>query len=194
MQIKSLLRWGASVAVSLLCVTTSGGTHGQTGPPQETITYKLVPRSLVLPVIVDQPDSPLSFEDVAVASTQRGVCCAFFRVRNRSKVPIISYEAWAINQGGGNGDLLPEELGRPLLPGQTWPDPSTRNWDHLPLDTSLYTSLDASNDQVKVVVFLMVVRAKMADGKVFDDSKLFESLHLYAYKNRLNTDNASRPK
>jgi hypothetical protein len=188
MQIKAPLRWVSSIVVSLVCVTTSGGTHRQTGTSQEAITYKLVPRSLVLPVIVDQPGSPLSFEDVAVASTQRGLCCTFFRVRNRSKVPIISYEAWAINQGAGNGLSRAEEDGRPLLPGDRSPD-STRTWDHLPLDTSL----DASNDQVKVVIFLMVVRAKMADGTVFDDSKLFESLNGYSYKIWLR-DNPPRPK
>jgi len=176
MQHNAQLRRTSAAVAAFLCVTTAVGMHRKMRGGQATSSYMATQRTLVLPVVVYQPDSPITFEDVTVASTKRGVCCTLFRVRNRSNVPISSYEVQAISQGGGNGQTLTQKLGRPLLPGETSPD-SMHAWDLAPGSSS-----NAPNDRLSYVIYLMVVRATMADGTVFDDSKVFESLQLYSLR------------
>jgi hypothetical protein len=174
MQIKRPLGWGFSIIIALLCVVTSSGSHHRAQSSRNDLKLKLARRTVVLPVIVDQSNSPISFQDVSYAVPEVGTGSALFRIKNRSNVPITHYEVWAIGPGIGTG--VREGLAGPLLPGEIRPD-MTHTWQPPP-----ETWPSGGDDEMEAVVFMMVVRAEMADGAVFDDSKVFESLKVYCIK------------
>jgi hypothetical protein len=163
------------------------GASGSRHPSQH---LKPLKRITVLPVIVYQPNSPITFQDVQIVAADSGSGSAFYRIKNISSQPILSYRVVAMYAGGGYVRFQYPALGGapPFLPGEIRPDQTlsgTEFLDSQPIPAD-------ERDSIQVPAFLMVVRATMADGCVFDDQKAYEVLEDYRWKLAELTDTAKK--
>ena len=151
-----------------------------TADPYQATKLRPVRRVFALPVIVYQPNAPITFQDVQFVATDRGGT-ASFRIKNISDQPIIACEVAEIHINGGVRTMASPDMGwggRPLLPGEIRGDFARSD---VPLPDAQPIPADEKGT-MQTPVFLMVIKASMADGSGFDDAKAYEALEEYCAK------------
>jgi hypothetical protein len=136
-----------------------------------------IPRDILLPVSVYQPDSPLKLTYVDMRKPlSRGNIFPLVIYRNESRKSIKGY---SISLGGGN--ILTERD----LPKEEWIHPNKEliigepaNYPLVPLSDELRKELDLQGTMWGLWPF-MILRVEFSDGSVYDDTKTHNSLRTY---------------
>lgn len=165
--------------VTVLCfvsVCAASMIKGQEAKRPEKPQAVVVPREMILPVVVFQPDCPLQFEKVAILKYFGGGTGDVYQLRNRGAKPIRSYTVATSYSNHTGAEVRARDL---LMPGQTAPQPGEgTEVEILPLTDSLREQLKLS-EPMKVIAVFMVVRVEFADGSTYDDEPVYKSLRAY---------------
>jgi hypothetical protein len=168
----------ACTSLASLCVLTAPfpGTNRQSNNQ-----FVKVQPEIVLPVIANQPDCPLQFENVNFLAGVKGSGGPSLDVRNRGPKPLSSFTiAWFILGGGsGTWEFKAANASEWVRPGGTWPTrPSRSPVEIVPLTESLLKRLKLDGPMQAICV-LMIVKTEATDGTVYNSESLYKSLWQY---------------
>lgn len=138
--------------------------------------YAVVPPEQALALVVNQPKSPIEFQDIkaviSVSGWDEGHIGYSFRLRNRSTKPIRAY---TVSRSGGEYAVIADNPKDYIMPGQLAPPFTKTNSEIVPLTDELRDKLKLRGE-MKQIVMLMVVRVEYADGTVFDDTTAYNAM------------------
>ena len=160
-----------SVLISLALV---GVAFGQGTKQLEIQRVVIVPASIGLPVIVDQPDCPLQIEEPRLfKSISGGGGGESYKVRHKGTKPIRSYTIATWNTAGTGWEVEKLVKGN-LVPGQV----ATlvgNEVEFVDLTEGLRDQLEL-NGEMQAIVMFMVLRVEYVDGSIYDGKPLYEAL------------------
>ncbi|CAN5211559.1 hypothetical protein BH18ACI2_BH18ACI2_04640 [soil metagenome] len=178
----------------LLCGSEALSQSQQSGRVEKN-QYVVVPREIILPVVVSQPDSPLQFENVKgigpISGNGGGVR---FQLRNRGSKPIrgVSFAVLTTSGGLWFSDSWPRKLtGEVVMPGQIVPlSNEDQQIEVVPLTEELREKLKLRGP-MKAVILLMVTAVEFTDGTTYNDEPTQKALETYleGLSSRADSDN-----
>lgn len=147
-----------------------------------------IPRNMVTPVIVYQPDCPLQFEKVGVFEEISGGAIFNYTLKNHGNKPIKEFSLQVITsigtgEGWGYEFLTPD---RWIMPGETFPRIDKIPESKIIVPEKKMPDEIKSEKDIRLVVSFMVIHVKFADGTGYDDTKLFKKLSSYYEKSCLD--------
>jgi len=151
---------------------------------EQNRSFFIEPRESTLPVIVNQPDCPLAFEQVRLLHYTGGGGLPDYRVSNVSSKPIAEFDVATVGLGGGGnlGGFKASDRSQWIMPLHSWPllkdDSDTGQGHHVeivPLTDALRKQ-HRVGPPIRTVLFLMVVRVKFGDGTTYTDEGVYKEL------------------
>jgi hypothetical protein len=154
----------------------------------ERIHAFLCPHDVVLPVIANQPDSPIEFLKAETYWVIEGGGFDDYSIRNRSTKPIRSFQLAIIySTGGGSGTIWHARSDADLMmPGQS--DPRARNRSDEPSRIEIVPLTKSLREEkklqvMKALAIFMVVRVEFSDGTTFTDEGAYQALTVFFEEN-----------
>jgi len=180
-----------SVFFVILLFSFTGISYAQSLSKNATTQAVIIPSSIYITSIVNQSGCPLKIENAYMLRYLKGWERGIYQVRNISKKSIRSFSIaiWRSDNTGDivawsarnyNGSFLPDNL------VSNFPDDST---NLIPLNEDLKKNL-FPNDELRSIVFFMIVHARFDDGTEYDDMQTFKRLeeHLKMFETQYDNN------
>lgn len=167
-------------SLCLTCIFAAGTTHAQERKGRGKDQYVPVPREVVLPVVVAQPDCPLQLEKAERLARVGGGSGNNYRLRNKGTKPIRSFTvSYTFGEGTGGSRTWALKSQEIIAPGQLVPSSlQESDGEIIPLTDELRAKLGLQG-ALKTIVFYMVERVEFADGSVYSDEATAATLRSY---------------
>ncbi len=143
--------------------------------------YMPVPKQIVLPLVVSQPESPLTIEDVSIY-IKNGSVEYFLSVKNRGGKAIKGFGYGIIGKQSGS---LYSFTAKPLInPNQTISNVLDKNVMVIPLTPEIKKAFKIyDNGRLQEVLFFIITEIEFTDGSTFNDLKTFDLLEKFRQEN-----------
>jgi hypothetical protein len=135
-----------------------------------------VPRNVILAVVAQQPDSPISFENVKVLRRVGGGTFTSYQLRNTGKKKIVGFK---VGTSWGHEYEAPKDIGKIFAPGSLLTDNVDLGKHVFESSTRLKRDLGLT-PPMRGLVVLMVIRVDFSDGTFFSDEDSYNELRAFA--------------
>jgi hypothetical protein len=141
-----------------------------------------VPREILLPLAIHQPDCPLKLEFAGLHAPLDGGGIELYRFRNQGNKTIEGFKIAWLFPGGTGGSIEGNER---IFPGESF---GHRDDYRHPLYAEMIPFTDELKKKLKLdggmrgIIYYMVVNLKFSDETVFNDEPAYKALHAYLEK------------
>ncbi len=141
-----------------------------------------IPHSIVLPVVIPQPSSPLKFIDAKVFAFIDGGTTEYVKLLNVSKKTITGYRIQNLTLAGDDGGWLVDGLQHSeMIQPDKYLEIGAKTGHDAPITEALRGKLNFQGP-MQAIYFFMVTKVRFLDGSSYDAESDFMQLKVYLEK------------